>query len=260
MAQKTALAPRLNATMQVKKLPIMAKTDLVRNISYLDALGIQAWVRRDVSSERSAAPETEPAAPVLEQTPAVVTKPSLMPWEQLQTQIASCAQCELAAGRTQSVFGIGDAQADLMIIGEAPGRDEDMKGEPFVGRAGLLLNAMLHAIGLEREQIFIANVLKCRPPQNRDPSLAEIEACSNYLKAQIEHIQPKMLLVVGRIAAHFLLETNVAVGKLRLQVHHYQGIPLIVTYHPAYLLRRPSEKRKSWDDLKLALATMQAQT
>jgi DNA polymerase len=146
-----------------------------------------------------------------------------------------------------------------LIIGEAPGEQEDLQGEPFVGKAGLLLNNMLSAVGLDRQKVYIANIAKCRPPNNRDPAAEEIEKCLPYLQRQVELIQPKLILVVGRVAAQTLLKTDTPVGKLRGQIHAYPDtqIPMIVTYHPAYLLRRPSEKRQSWDDLKLALNAIQ---
>jgi DNA polymerase len=160
--------------------------------------------------------------------------------------------------RTQTVFGVGDRRADWLVIGEAPGADEDQQGEPFVGRAGQLLNAMLFAIGLAREQVYIANILKCRPPGNRDPRPEEVVCCEPYLFRQIELIQPKIILAVGRIAAQNLLKTDTPIGKLRGQLHRFgaAGIPVVVTYHPAYLLRSPTEKRKAWDDLQFACAAL----
>ncbi len=180
-------------------------------------------------------------------------------WPTLQRTVSECTQCaELVANRSQTVFGVGNQQADWMIIGEAPGADEDAQGEPFVGKAGQLLNAMLAALGLKRQQVYIANVLKCRPPNNRDPLPEEASACEAFLKRQIALVQPKVILVVGGIAAHNLLKVETPVGKLRGSVHRYDGtIPVVVTYHPAYLLRSPSEKRKSWDDLCLARKVME---
>jgi len=162
--------------------------------------------------------------------------------------------CGLCSSRTQTVFGVGNRQADWLIVGEAPGADEDRQGEPFVGRAGKLLNPMLQAIGLKREQVYIANILKCRPPENRDPAPTEATSCRPFLERQIALIQPRIILAVGRIAAQNLLATDTQIGKLRGRVHHFGAarIPLVVTYHPAYLLRSPREKRKSWDDLRLA--------
>jgi len=159
----------------------------------------------------------------------------------------------LHESRTQTVFGTGDPRARLMVVGEAPGADEDARGEPFVGRAGQLLDAMLRATGLAREQVYIANILKCRPPRNRDPVAEEVLACSGYLNRQVELIAPELILAVGRVAAQNLLGVNTPIGRLRggaLHRHPASGTPVLVTYHPAYLLRSPLEKRRAWDDLK----------
>ena len=175
-------------------------------------------------------------------------------WRVLREQVSSCEKCGLHKGRKQTVFGVGDTSADWMVIGEAPGAEEDRQGEPFVGRAGKLLNAMLMAIGLSRSQVFIANILKCRPPNNRDPKAAEVSSCESYLEQQITLLQPRIILCVGRIAAQNLLKVDTPIGKMRGQSYQYPGsnIPVVVTYHPAYLLRSPGEKRKAWDDLQLA--------
>jgi len=169
----------------------------------------------------------------------------------LARRVSECRRCELHQGRTQTVFGVGDPAADLMIIGEAPGAEEDRQGEPFVGRAGKLLNEMLRAIGLQRREVYIANILKCRPPNNRDPKPEEAAECSEYLFQQIELIRPRLILVLGRIAAQRLLNTDTALARLRGKLHQHPqtGVPLVVTYHPAYLLRTPSDKRKAWQDL-----------
>jgi DNA polymerase len=180
-------------------------------------------------------------------------------WPLLRERVAECRSCEeLAASRTQTVFGVGNPNADWLVIGEAPGAEEDRQGEPFVGRAGQLLNAMLAAVGLARERVYIANVLKCRPPNNRDPKAEEAAACRGFLQRQIALIQPRLILVVGRIAAQNLLDTDAPLGTLRGKVHRLEsGVPVVVTYHPAYLLRSPQEKRKAWADLCLARATVQ---
>ncbi len=177
-----------------------------------------------------------------------------MIWEELQRSVAACTRCELHRGRTQTVFGVGDAHAEWLIIGEAPGAEEDRQGEPFVGRAGQLLTAMLFAVGLKREQVFIANILKCRPPNNRDPQPEEINCCAPFLERQIALVAPRIILAVGRIAGQNLLNTSTSIGKLRGQAFAYgeRRIPLVVTYHPAYLLRSPREKRKVWQDLLFA--------
>ena len=176
-------------------------------------------------------------------------------WESLRAEVLQCTRCSLHAGRTQGVFGVGNPQADWMVIGEAPGAEEDRRGEPFVGRAGQLLDAMLRAIGLSRGQnVYIANVLKSRPPNNRDPRPEEVAACLPYLRRQIELVRPRLLLAVGRIAAQNLLATEESLSRLRGRVHHFGELntPLVVTYHPAYLLRTPADKRKAWEDLKFA--------
>ena len=169
----------------------------------------------------------------------------------LQQQVCVCERCQLHQSRTQTVFGVGNPNAKVMFVGEAPGRDEDLQGEPFVGRAGQLLNLMLMALGWKREDVYIANILKCRPPNNRNPEATEVVQCEPYLIQQIELIKPQLLVALGRIAAQNLLATNSSISRLRGQKHLYQkgNIPLVVTYHPAYLLRNPIDKAKSWQDL-----------
>ena len=176
-------------------------------------------------------------------------------WETLRERVTHCQKCNLHKGRTQTVFGVGDQCADWMVIGEAPGAEEDRQGLPFVGRAGKLLDSMLLAIGLTREQVFIANILKCRPPRNRDPQTEEVSACINYLQQQIQLIKPKIILAVGRIAAQNLLQMDTPIGRMRGQCYQYDNIPVIVSYHPAYLLRSPLQKRGAWQDLQLAMLT-----
>lgn len=174
-------------------------------------------------------------------------------WEQLEQAVANCQNCQLCHTRTQTVFGRGNPQARWMLIGEAPGEQEDRQGQPFVGKAGQLLDNMLAAAGLDRENdVYIANVLKCRPPGNRNPNPDEILACSSYLQQQIRHVQPTLILALGRFAVQTLLQTEQSIGKLRGQLHQYQGIPLIATYHPAYLLRNLPDKAKAWQDMVLA--------
>ena len=175
----------------------------------------------------------------------------------IRGEVASCQVCgELAATRTQTVFGVGNPAARLCFLGEAPGADEDAQGEPFVGRAGKLLTAMLMGIGLAREQVYIANILKCRPPGNRDPRVDEVASCATYLQQQIAFVGPEVILAVGRIAAQNLLGVSTPIGKLRgnTYTHAASGIPVFVTYHPAYLLRSPLEKRRAWQDLKKVAA------
>lgn len=226
-------------------------------------MGIDVWVPRQSVTERALdeMPLPEPVPVSVEAEPEVRTPGNdidSLDWPGLQARVSGCTLCELHQGRTQTVFGVGNEQADLMIIGEAPGAEEDKQGEPFVGRAGQLLTAMLKAIQLSRQDVYIANILKCRPPNNRDPKPEEAALCSQYLKRQIELIQPKLILAVGRIAAQRLLQTDLSLAKMRGQLHLYPltNTPMIVTYHPAYLLRTPSDKRKAWQDLLFASQTL----
>src|SRR5260221_7969130 len=240
---------------------------------YLAALGLETWTLRGpaAASEPVAAPFDEPVPLVAaapretaqrdEVAPGDATAPreaapreAAYDWPQLRERVAACTRCGLSATRTQTVFGVGNLQAEWLVVGEAPGAEEDRQGEPFVGRAGQLLNAMLRSIGLKREQVYIANVLKCRPPQNRDPVPAETMECLPFLDRQIALLKPRIMLVVGRIAAQNLLRTDATLGSLRQRVHRFgaSDVPLVVTYHPAYLLRSPAEKRKAWEDLKFA--------
>jgi DNA polymerase len=228
---------------------------------YLAALGIQTWAVRSKPAIATAPDLSDGAADAI--VPA--TDPTLAPgerhgreagvdWPELRARVAACTRCALSTTRTQTVFGVGNLKAEWLIVGEAPGAEEDRRGEPFVGRAGQLLDSMLRAIGLPREQVFIANVLKCRPPGNRDPASGETAECLPYLEQQIALLKPKIMLAVGRISAQNLLRTDVTLGRLRQQVHRFGSsqVPLIVTYHPAYLLRTPGDKRKAWEDLKFA--------
>jgi uracil-DNA glycosylase family 4 len=253
-----------------------------RQRQYLQSMGIQTWVRREMpaaeqpvadaeqglvsaaeqpvmansteaAQSASALTDSSPAAPpVVEMPPG--SDVNSYNWDQLKGAVKQCIACELHQSRRNTVFGVGNEQADWMVIGEAPGADEDRQGEPFVGRAGQLLNNMLLAIGLKREQVYIANILKCRPPNNRDPRPEEVIKCEPYLKRQVELVNPKIILAVGRIAAHNLLKTETSLSRLRGQCFHYgdNETPLVVTYHPAYLLRSPREKRKAWQDLLFA--------
>lgn len=180
-------------------------------------------------------------------------------WETLEQAVARCTACKLSATRTQGVLGVGDCNADWLVIGEAPGADEDAQGEPFVGQAGKLLDAMLASIGLARgDNVYITNVVKSRPPGNRNPEPDEIAACMPYLLAQIELVRPKLILALGRVAAQSLLDTDEAIGRLRGQVHRFRDVPLVVTYHPAYLLRNLPDKARAWEDLCFARRTMQS--
>ena len=205
---------------------------------YLEAMGIPVWVLRDAAEPEQDADEV---------------RSDDADWTELQEAVRTCTKCDLHRGRTQTVFGVGSQTADLLIIGEAPGAEEDRRGEPFVGRAGQLLNAMLAAIHLAREDVYIANILKCRPPDNRDPKGEEAATCTPYLQRQIDLLQPRVILALGRIAAQWLLQSKAPIGRLRGRTFEYgsHSTPMVVSYHPAYLLRSPLQKSRSWDDLKL---------
>jgi uracil-DNA glycosylase len=244
----------------------------LRRRQYLEAIGIDLWVSRGSATEPAALPPpagvTTEAARVATAarvtTEAVsVTADADTSWQRLSDEVRACRLCPLHATRTQGVLGVGPKRADWLVIGEAPGAEEDRRGEPFVGAAGQLLDAMLRAVGLDRRtNVYIANVLKSRPPNNRDPKPEEVEACLPYLIRQIGLLQPKIMLAVGRIAAQNLLATDVPLGRLRGRVHHFGEFqtPLVVTYHPAYLLRTPADKRKAWEDLKYARSVYQQLT
>lgn len=208
------------------------------------------------------APEDKQEPPPRDAPPALQTGDRRaaimrMDWEDIRSSVASCTGCVLHQRRHKTVFGVGDENADWLFVGEGPGADEDAQGEPFVGQAGKLLDSMLAAIKLGRDSnVYIANVVKCRPPGNRNPEPEEALACEPYLHRQIELIQPKLIVALGKVAAVNLLAREASVASLRNKVHQYRGIPLIVTYHPAYLLRSPAEKARAWEDLCFAVDTM----
>ena len=240
-----------------------------RRLAYLEALGVDVYVPRGaLSGTRQRASVSVSAddaghAPAPDEPPLVQSAASSpvdaqgLDWGALEAMVSGCTRCALHQTRTRTVFGVGSRQARWMFIGEAPGADEDRQGEPFVGRAGQLLTSMLKALGFRREDVYIANVLKCRPPGNRDPKPDEVGQCRGYLERQIELVAPTLIVAVGRIAAQNLLGTDTALARLRGRVHALgdRGWPLIVTYHPAYLLRSPGEKRKAWQDLLFARQT-----
>lgn len=215
--------------------------------AYLEALGIDVWLPRDEPPSGVDAAMSEAGIETLD-------------WAGLRSSIVGCTRCALHKSRTQTVFGVGNVAAEWMIVGEAPGAEEDRRGEPFVGRAGKLLDEMMRAVGRQRSDVFIANILKCRPPNNRDPKPEEAAACRPYLERQIATVKPKIILAVGKIAAQYLLGSDAPVGKMRGKVHQHGDIPLVVTYHPAYLLRSPSQKSKAWDDLCLAKRVLAGRT
>ncbi len=224
----------------------------------LQAIGISRWQERTITTDLPCAAVPIPTpVPVPQETeatpmPLPTLEIALDSWDALNLSIQHCEDCELAANCTQKVPGVGDQQARVMIVGEGPGHDEDIKGEPFVGRSGQLLDKMLASVGLSRSQVFITNIVKCRPPNNRDPHVDEVKTCNRFLHAQIDLIKPDVILSVGRISAHSLLNSNQPVGRLVKTIHQLPDsqIPVKVTYHPAYLLRNPTAKAVAWQDLK----------
>ena len=214
-----------------------------RHLDYLGAIGITVWIERDALLPTALDDARDKAGAA---TGLAKARPAGDPGglESLRDLVAGCRRCPLHETRTQTVFGVGDASARCMIIGEAPGADEDARGEPFVGRAGRLLNAMMGAIGLPRDAVYIANIVKCRPPRNRDPRPEEVASCAGYLRRQIDLIGPRVILAVGRVAAQNLLDTTQPLGRMRGRDYTYAdtGIPVVVTYHPAYLLRSPTRR------------------
>ena len=231
-----------------------------------DAPAVQA-VQAPTTPVRAAAVRTQPPAPAPAAKP-VAMAPGPLPevqgldWPALEQAVQQCQACGLCQSRKNTVFGVGDVQAQWMVIGEAPGENEDLQGQPFVGQAGKLLDNMLRAIGLDRQAtgqagVYIANTLKCRPPGNRNPEPQELSTCAPYLVRQVQLVKPRIILAMGRFAVQSLLQTSEPIGKLRGRVHQYQGVPVVVTYHPAYLLRNPADKAKAWADLCLALQTQQ---
>ena len=211
-----------------------------RRRQVLEDMGIDVWLLRDNTRAAGSVAEVHPDA-----------GGEVDDWNSLQNEVQACQQCSLSKSRTQAVFGSGNNRAELLLIGEAPGAEEDRQGLPFVGKAGRLLDAMLFSIGLQRDQVYICNVLKCRPPNNRNPQPAEVESCASFLSAQIDFIKPKVILALGKFAAHSLLQTEAPVYKMRENNKFLPGteIPVVVTYHPASLLRNPEQKAQSWQDL-----------
>jgi DNA polymerase len=244
-----------------------------RQHRYLQAMQVDVWQRRErggpapevtsVAQLASAEPVAAAAHREASAIQSAAVDVSVQPLAALAVTVSGCQRCDLHKSRHLTVFGTGDEQARCMIIGEAPGADEDASGEPFVGRAGRLLNAMLHAVGMSRESVYIANIIKCRPPKNRDPKPEEMAACAPYLRQQIAVVRPRVIVALGRVAAQHLAGSTLAIGRMRGQSYFYSDndeppVPIVVTYHPAYLLRSPLEKRKSWEDLKRARELLEA--
>lgn len=230
---------------------------------YLDAMGIERWVKRERKLIDSPSTSSESPMGDIQSKSTLLSKPitisqstfietevdTINSLNQLAKEVSQCIRCPLHQGRTNTVFSRGNANAELMIIGEAPGFYEDKQGLPFVGKAGALLNQMLLSIGFTEETVYIANVLKCRPPNNRDPSVDEIEQCKSYLNEQIKLIKPKLILGLGRFASQFLTKKTSPLSQARQKMHTYEQTPCLISYHPAYLLRNPKDKKKSFMDL-----------
>ena len=237
---------------------IASNRRIVQSLESLQAAGVQQLSKP--SAEAMAAAKR--AFDALLPTPSSIDAPAAHPSTAsslpiLQSEVAACTLCEeLATTRTQTVFGVGDPKARLCFLGEAPGADEDRLGEPFVGRGGQLLNKILEACHLRREDVYILNTLKCRPPNNRNPQENESKNCRHFLERQLELIEPEFICCLGAVAAQNLLSTTTTIGRLRGQVHDYRGIKVVCTYHPAYLLRNPSAKRDAWDDMKMLMLQM----
>jgi len=243
------------------------RRQLAEHLKFAAELGIDGvsrdpvWRDRPDAGPGSAAIEapSSPGADDVEPAPIAVFKGAGDALAAVRAEIGDCTRCKLhTLGRRQVVFGVGNPEADLMFVGEAPGADEDIQGIPFVGRAGQLLTKIIEAIGLKREDVYIANVIKCRPPQNRNPEQDEVETCEPFLFQQIDVIKPKVVVALGTFAARALLRTLDPISRLRGRVYDYRGAKLIPTFHPAYLLRNPSSKREVWEDMKVVRALLQA--
>jgi DNA polymerase len=247
-----------------KSLDPQAKKHLAARVQYYKEMGIYDFYRRPVEEGVELVVQAPPENPIAENMPRAKTntqattlpsvlndKPSAL--KLIREDIGDCTRCRLHKGRTKLVFGVGNVNADLMFVGEGPGADEDAQGEPFVGRAGQLLNNMISAMGIKREDVYIANVVKCRPPSNRTPEKDECDTCSPFLMRQIDVIQPKVIVALGAVAAKNLLAVNDSMANLRGRWYDFRNSKLLVTYHPAYLLRDPRQKKEAWKDLQMVM-------
>jgi uracil-DNA glycosylase len=240
-----------------KPLDPQIKKHLAARVKYYKEMGIHDFYRQPVDPsvelalQAVAENEPEKSQPPVTLTPVIGDKPSAL--KAIREDIGDCTRCRLHKGRTNLVFGVGSVNADLMFIGEGPGADEDAQGEPFVGRAGQLLNNMISAMGIKREDVYIANVVKCRPPSNRTPEKDECDTCSPFLMRQIDVIKPKVIVALGAVAAKNLLAVNDSMANLRGRWYDFRDSKLLVTYHPAYLLRDPRQKKEAWKDLQMVM-------
>jgi DNA polymerase len=234
----------------------VAPSDLEAHLEYFGELGVTGVRLEPVWHARAGGPPS-PTPPPLEPSSSDDLRPRILPLVEIREELGDCMRCKLhTLGRRQIVFGVGHANADLMFVGEAPGGDEDIQGEPFVGRAGQLLTKIIEAMGMKREEVYIANVIKCRPPGNRNPEPDEVEQCEPFLFRQIDSIKPKVIVALGKFAAQSLLRTSDPITRLRGREFKYRDAILMPTYHPAYLLRTPSAKREVWEDMKRVKALL----
>lgn len=241
---------------KLARLKLQLETLKLHGHQFVELYGDKNWIAKLRSETSDSAPARAIGSAELKDNVAVVTPGKASgagKIESVAAEVKSCELCGLAKTRTNTVFGVGDVNARLMFIGEAPGRDEDLKGEPFVGRAGALLTRMIKGMGYEREDVYIANIIKCRPPNNRKPEPGEVDNCEPYLKRQINIIKPEVICALGAVAAQTLLKTKTPISKLRGEFYQYEGAPLMPTFHPAYLLRYESAKTEAWSDLKMIL-------
>jgi len=242
---------------------VSSPCDLSAHLKYYRELGVDgiskdaSWRQRD-GGRQATAGSTAPAAPIesVAAVPVRVGIGRVLALQEIRDEIGDCTRCKLHKGRTNIVFGVGDPHARLMFVGEGPGADEDVKGEPFVGRAGQLLTQIIKAMGLEREQVYIANVVKCRPPENRNPEPDEIEQCSPFLHAQIASVNPAVIVALGKFAAQTLLGVETPISRMRGQFHQLGSVAVMPTFHPSYLLRNPGAKREVWEDMKMVMARL----
>ena len=223
--------------------------ELRRHLAWQESDGTRA-ILKPVAAPAAAKADAPAPAPTSAPAPAPVAQGPVKTLTEVRQELGDCKRCKLCNGRTQIVFGTGNPRAELVFVGEGPGADEDQQGVPFVGKAGQLLTKMIEAMGFKRDEVYICNVVKCRPPNNRNPEPDEIEACEPFLKAQLAAIRPKVIVALGKFAAQTLLRDSTAITRLRGQWREYQGIPLMPTFHPAYLLRSPDEKKHAWLDLQ----------
>jgi uracil-DNA glycosylase len=243
----------------------MDRTQLAEHLKFAAELGVTgtsrdaAWRKRGTTPAPPAPAERARVESAAVAQPVAFAKSPAEALVAIRADIGDCTRCKLhTLGRTQVVFGVGNPNADLMFVGEAPGGDEDIQGIPFVGRAGQLLTKIIEAIGLSRDDVYIANVIKCRPPQNRNPEPDEVETCEPFLFRQIDVIQPKVIIALGKFAAQTLLRSDTPISRLRGRVFDYRGAKLLPTFHPAYLLRNPASKREVWEDMKIARGLLQS--